>query len=697
MGFDKLHSAIQHHVVNSLGWRSLRPLQEAAIDPLLEGENAILLAPTAGGKTEAAVFPVLSRMLEENWRGLSVLYVCPIKALLNNLHTRLEYLTGLVGRRVELWHGDVGESFRKRIRRDPPDMLLTTPESIEAILASRKSIPREFYRDVRVAIVDEVHAFAGDDRGWHLLGVLSRLEEIAGREIQRVGLSATVGNPEPLLKWIAPVERKGRVLNPPARETAERTEVTLDYVGTLPNAAEVIASLHKGFKRLVFCDSRSRVEELSMYLRERGVNTFVSHSSLGVQERRDAERAFAEGHDCVIVSTSTLELGIDVGDLDYIVQIDAPTTVASFLQRIGRTGRRPGSSRNCLFLATGDEALVRAAALLRLWKRGFIEAVEPPARPLHILAQQLMGLTLQERGITKENWANPARVFLQQSGLTREDGDEILDFMLGRDYFTQDEGVIWFGAEGEQKFGRRHFMDLLVVFVADPLLTVMHGRLEIGQVHPLAIVTRKNEEALVLAGRSWKVMDIDWDRKRVHVAPVQGRGKVYWLGDPAPLSTYLCAEYCEVLACDQTDSEWSSRAACKIEELRRKYHFVRSGATTYLDDKGQHRWWTWAGLTANAQIAGWLEQRFGVTGKADNFSIAISPLLDPKELAKELASLTGGLAFQFTASQDLANKLKFNECLPPPALSREMEARFAVGDRVVATLRMPMRVVASSD
>ncbi|HMS18684.1 MAG TPA: DEAD/DEAH box helicase, partial [Planctomycetota bacterium] len=198
-GFDRLHPAIQHHVVNSLGWRSLRPLQEQSIVPLLAGRDALLIAPTAGGKTEAAIFPLFSRMLEEGWQGLSILYVCPIKALLNNLEHRLRRYAELVGRRVALWHGDVGPSERKRIDRDPPDLLLTTPESIEVILTSMLRDHERIFAGLRVIVVDELHAFAGDDRGWHLQFLMERLEGAIHRKLQRVGLSATVGNPEELL------------------------------------------------------------------------------------------------------------------------------------------------------------------------------------------------------------------------------------------------------------------------------------------------------------------------------------------------------------------------------------------------------------------------------------------------------------------------------------------------------------------
>ena len=368
--FDRLHPALQHHIVNSLGWSSLRPLQEAAIEPLLAGEHALLLAPTAGGKTEAGFFPLLSRMMSEGWSPLSLIYVCPLRALLNNLESRLYNYCSVVGRRVALWHGDVGDSARRRILSDPPDCLLTTPESLEVMLISRRTDKTRLFASLRCVIVDEIHAFAGDDRGWHLLSVLERITRIAGRELQRVGLSATVGNPEELLGWLAgSCTGHRRVIAPDAAPNAP-ADVTLDFVGTLENAATVISRLHAGEKRLVFCDSRSRVEELASDLRQRGVDTYVSHSSIGREERQRAEAAFAAGGNCVIVATSTLELGIDVGDLDRVIQIDAPRTVSAVLQRLGRTGRRPGTQRNYLFLATSAEAFVRAAGLMELWGDG---------------------------------------------------------------------------------------------------------------------------------------------------------------------------------------------------------------------------------------------------------------------------------------------------------------------------------------
>ncbi|CDR09563.1 hypothetical protein GCM10022420_057050 [Streptomyces iranensis] len=221
-----------------------------------------------------------------------MLYVCPLKALLNNLLPRLETYASWLGRTAALWHGDVSSARRKGILRARPDILLTTPESLESMLVSANVDHRAFFAGLRSIVVDEVHAFAGDDRGWHLLAVLERLERVVGRPVQRVGLSATVGNPEQLLGWLqgsGAGQRMAQVVAPHLRETAPTLpppgDIQLDHVGSLENAATVISALHLGEKRLVFCESRKQVEELGESLRAKGVTTFLSHASLSIDER----------------------------------------------------------------------------------------------------------------------------------------------------------------------------------------------------------------------------------------------------------------------------------------------------------------------------------------------------------------------------------------------------------------------------
>ncbi|MFC7761176.1 DEAD/DEAH box helicase [Catellatospora bangladeshensis] len=585
MSADLLHPVVLHHIVNSLQWPALRPLQEAAVEPLLHGHDALLLAPTAGGKTEAAVFPLLSRMAQENWHGTTVLYVCPLKALLNNLLPRIEQYASWLGRRAALWHGDVTTSRRRRILRERPDVLLTTPESLESMLVSVNVDHAEFFGQLRAIVVDEVHAFAADDRGWHLLAVLERLGKVASRPVQRVGLSATVGNPDELLHWLQGSgrgEHPARVITPdlpPPTATATPArppgEVELDYVGSVDNAARVIAGLHRGEKRLVFCDSRALVEELGQKLRGHGVTTFLSHASLSAEERRRAEEAFAQERDCVIVSTSTLELGIDVGDLDRVVQINAPRTVAAFLQRIGRTGRRPGSSRNCLFLALDDPGLLRSAGLLNLWGRGWVEAVVPPPEPRHIVAQQLLALCLQQQRVGDRLWQD------EWNGLAPFDGsaDVIVRHLLEQGYLESDGGMLFIGPEAELRFGRQHFMGMTAVFAAPPQFTVLAGRTEIGRTDP-ALLTEKVQgpRLLLLAGRSWRVTYIDWSRRRCFVESADAGGKALWMTSGAPEG--LSHPWC--VPCGAYYSAKTRRSASPIEPLAvlRRCAMARSASYT---------------------------------------------------------------------------------------------------------------------
>ena len=694
--FDKLHPAIQHHIVNSLGWPGLRPLQEATIQPILDGEHAILLAPTAGGKTEAASFPIFSRMLSENWSGLSVLYICPIKALLNNLEERLSYYGHLLGRSVAVWHGDVSASRKAKIIADPPDIILTTPESLEVMLVSNRIDHHSFFSNVRSVIIDEVHAFAGDDRGWHLLSVLERISKIAGREIQRLGLSATVGNPELLCDWIAgSCSAKRSVINPPAENNVV-PEIKVDWVGSVRNAAIVISRLHRGEKRLVFVDSRSRVEELSMELRGLGVATHVSHSCLSLDERRSAEEAFSQGSDCVIVATSTLELGIDVGDLDRVIQIDAPFTVASFLQRIGRTGRRAGSSRNCLFLATKEDAFLRSIALLELWKTGFVEPILPPARPTHIYAQQVMALTLQEKGIIAQDikgWIGKMPGFLQIPG---KELSSVVEYMNVNGTLHSDSGVLGIGSAGERAFGKKNFMELFSVFTSPPMVKVFHGKQELGEVHQITFAVKEDgPSCLTLGGRSWQTKYIDWPRKIAYVEPTDMRGRSQWLSAAQPMHYEMCQSIAAVLTEGFSNEFLSSRSTELLEQLQEDYCWIEPNKTMLLvDDEGNATWWTYAGKLFNAAIADSLASEADKLS-TDNLAISFHHVYETDDLIKKIKLILAGRAsdIMLTLEEDFIQELKFSECLKQTEIDKELLARYQFNKEFEAISGMALGVM----
>jgi ATP-dependent helicase Lhr and Lhr-like helicase len=702
-GLDRLHPVIVHHLVNSLGWQELRPLQDQAVGPVLDGADALLIAPTAGGKTEAAVLPLLTEMETSRWTGLSVLYLCPLKALLNNLLPRLEQYAGWLGRRAAIWHGDVTAAARQKILRDPPDLLLTTPESLEAMLISVKVAQHRLFADVRAVVVDEVHAFGSDDRGWHLLAVLERLSRLAGRPIQRIGLSATIGNPDALLGWLQGSGRGNRpavVVNPEPGLQPDRAgspgpaaDVEVDYVGSVSNAAHVIASLHTGEKRLVFCDSKQLVEELGAALRERGVRVFLSHASLSAAERRRSEQAFAEARDCVIVSTSTLELGVDVGDLDRVIQVNCPRAVAAFLQRLGRTGRRAGSIRNCLCLAIDEQSLAWTAALLLLWARPYVEPVVAPPEPRHIVAQQLLAMGLQEHRVGSQLWAG---AWNNLAPFDRS-AEPILRYLAGNGFIDQDGEMLFIGPAAEERFGRRHFMGMTAAFTAPPQFTVLAGRDEIGRTDPMLLTEKISGPRLILlGGRSWKVTWIDWKRRRCFVEPAERGGKARWANPGISGASFeLTRALRDVLLGADPPVLLTQRAVRVLAEVRDEQRAtVHPAGTVIRRSDDDFRWWTWAGFRANATLAATLSDLTdGIQPFADTH-IRLRSDLTVEMWKAATADAAERLCLPEVDERALAG-LKFSEALPPRLATATLAARLADLDSAAKVLAEHVRITST--
>nr|WP_233348315.1 DEAD/DEAH box helicase [Luteimonas sp. MC1572] len=639
----------------------MRPLQEQAVVPLVEGHHALLIAPTASGKTEAAILPVLSRMLTEEWRGTGVLYICPIKALLNNLEPRLSYLAGMVGRRVEVWHGDVSVGEKSRTERDPPDILLTTPESLEGMLIGSRRDHRRLLGNVRCVIVDELHAFAGDDRGWHLLALLERLRALGAPLEQRIGLSATVGDPAALLEWFA--GRAGgtttlvQVSAPPAD-----AEITIDYAGSIANAAILISRLHAGEKRLVFCDSRTKVEELALALRSLEVDVFVSHAALAADIRRQAEQAFAERQNCVIVATSTLELGLDVGDLDRVIQIEAPGSVASFLQRLGRTGRRAGSRRNMMFIATSDEGLLQAVAINQLFTKRYVESVQPPPLPYHLLVQQLFALIFERGGEVDE--AEFRSMFAGVPGLAHAlDGAwaDIRDHLVSGGWLVTVGMRLGLGLKAQAKFSGKGLAELCVSFESPKTFAAMNGTVLVGHVDPLSLAGKRDSPLfLALGGRSWRVVSSDWARARVHVVPSDEKGSSRWLGPVRGASRVLSQQVRSLLEDADPDSEpgLTNRAKAKLADLQEE---MEDTLRLYPSERaeGGYMWWTYAGLPGNLLLAGRIAAAGGTYGTVTAWSVKFA-------LSRMALERDGGWQGLLQAEPfwEPATKPKFADLLP---------------------------------
>ena len=625
--FARYPARLQEAIVARVGWSSLRPVQEQATHAILDGQNAVILAPTAGGKTEASMFPILANLLEHPGTGDSVraLYIAPIKALLNNQAERLGLYTEMVGRDRFLWHGDVGQSQRKSFLRDPVDLLMTTPESLEVMLVSPKVSVKDLFRDLRFVVVDEVHAMAGLDRGAHLMSVLERLSRFTDNDVQRIGLSATVGNPEAILKWITGTSKRPGVVIDPPKEPSKRTlKVHLDAsVGALAARA---AGLARGNKSLFFCESRALTEIIADKIRDRGTDVFVHHSSVSLEERELAEERFQKGGDASIVCTSTLELGIDVGDLDLVFQTNAPSTVSSFLQRMGRTGRRGGGA-NTTFFCDDPESVLQATALIELAREGWVESVPPQTRCWPALVHQLLAMTLQFGGIRHDDaWDQLSRV-PDLSGVSREDFDEVVAYMLRRQFLYESSGLLSMGDRAERVYGKKNFLELYAVFSSPEYYRVFtQGGKEIGYLEQQFVDSLVEEmTSFLLGGRAWLVHQISHKQRTVTVVPAPRGKKPSWGGfAPKLLGFELCQRIRRLLVEGSVHPYLSDSAQETLDGYREDFTALLSNAGHAIQhDDGNARWWTFAGGQINHTLKYALNVATGWKVIADNWNLRI--------------------------------------------------------------------------
>ncbi|HZL16516.1 MAG TPA: DEAD/DEAH box helicase [Polyangia bacterium] len=670
--FDRLSSALQYQIVNTLGFRELRPVQELSTGPILDGKNVVVLAPTAGGKTEAAFFPLLSRMDTEDWRPASMIYVAPLRALLNNQESRIERYAATLGRRAFKWHGDVAAGRKAAFLNDPTDILLTTPESLEVMLMSARVPTERVFANLRAVVIDEIHAFVSDDRGGHLSAVLERLTRFCGKDLQRIGLSATVGNPETILTWVAGSStRPAEVVRAP--KSTILPKLSMDFVGSEENAARVIAELHPGKKRLVFVDSRRGVESVGKHLRGLGVETFVTHSSLSIDERRAAEAAFENAKDCVIVATSALELGIDIGDLDHVLQVDSPATVASFLQRMGRTGRRPEMVPNFTFLATKDESLWVATGLVNLYRSGYVEPVKLRQRAAHLLAHQILALAIQEGGIPVSDWWAWVAHATPFQKVTEADRAALVAHMLENEILHQDGGLLSLGTEGERLYGFRNFGELYAVFSTPQTLTVLWGAQEIGTIDATFVEQEElGRLTFTLGARPWRATSIDWSNGVVHVEPAQEGGLARWQGGGQFLGQSLCQAMRRVLGPDSDDPCWSQRARDRIKVIREEHAAIPLEGLSLQAEGGGYRLWTFAGARANNLLSAIFESLLGEKVTSSNLYLRFKQDAAKSEVAirKALDDLcaenrpSDADALRFADSCARGRLSKFEPCLP---------------------------------
>lgn len=624
--YFSLHSQLQKNIVARLGWRKLRPVQELSIPPLLAGHDAVILAPTAGGKTESAMFPLLSRVAENGPKqGPHIIYLCPLKALINNLLIRLQTLAALVGREAFSWHGEVSQNHRRQFLLEPKSVLLTTPESLQVILSRPNIEPGELFLNLQTVVIDEVHAFCGEERGDQLVALLGQLDRWTERPIQRVGLSATVGNPQALLDWLSSERGTQRSLVDPSAGGAIKQAKLLEVYPVGKEIEKVarmaVALMRETPKSLFFVDSRRQAEAVQAGLTALGIDALAHHSSLSQEVREKTEEAFRGSQrgsrkPRTIVCTSTLELGLDVGDIDKVFQLGAPATVSAFLQRLGRAGRREDSMAHMIFLTDEEDSFLQALALISLALQKKVEPVIPNRRSFTVLVQQLLLLVLRNGSVRPSSLWDMLGAASPFSGIGPNEREEVLRHLVAERWLASQDGRLVLGPRTEKEHGRSNYMELLSVFSGGNSVKVQSesGRL-IGTVdYSAAMNLERTGQSFLLGGGSWKVKRWDPYGKTLLVAGSMGGEALRWTGGKSELSSTVVRECRHILTGDQNFSFLGKSAQARLTELRREYAYLDPSApllrASQAADGSRATMEQWAGAAVHRTIAtavsGWL-------------------------------------------------------------------------------------------
>lgn len=622
--FDKFPDFIREYIY-SHSWDSLRAVQIAAAKSIFDTENNLLLtSSTASGKTEAAFFPILSLLYENPSYSIGALYIAPLKSLINDQFERMQDLLDMTGIEVTHWHGDVAASHKKRLLSKPRGILQITPESLEAMLINRSNdIPRIF-GDLRFIIIDEIHTLTGTDRGNQIICQLSRIGKLIGHHPRRIGLSATIGDPSVAASWLCGdsgrdidvprfPEEKIRwrlglehfyIENPDAepnkninntpkttsvevseeagKESAPEKKATHKYA--IDPGYEYIYDCVRDKKSIVFSNSREETEYICATMRQisdiRGDNDariLIHHGNLSASLREEAEMKMRDNEENVTTcATVTMELGIDIGRLQRVVQSGAPNTVSSFLQRLGRSGRR-GDPPEMMMVFREEEALpntplpqlipwelLRGIAIIQLYiEERFIEPPQRKNLPFSLLFHQTLSILASKGELTAKRLAQFVLSLPPFELVSREDYKELIISMLNNDYIEMtEEGGLIVGLAGEKLLRSFKFY---AVFKDSEDFTVRCGSDEIGTITTPPPVG----DRFALAGRVWEVEELDVQRRLIYVHKVDGKMEISWPGDFGEIHTKILRRMKQILMEDTVYPYLKENAQARIDEARR--------------------------------------------------------------------------------------------------------------------------------
>lgn len=553
MSFQEYSPSLRREL-EGLGFQQPTAIQLLACKPILEGENVLLVAPTGSGKTEAAVFPVFESLLRVRGRGyekhgVKILYITPLRALNRDIFRRLKELGRRLGIRVEVRHGDTPAAARRLQALKPPDMLITTPETLQAILPGRRM--RSHLEAVKWVIIDEIHEVFCDKRGAQLALGLERLRMAAG-EFQRIGLSATLGNPEEAGRFLVGVDRGFRVLEAegfrsiearvespsPTREDLEKAEEFSLTPGTTARLRRLVESSRPYRSTLVFTNTREHAEALAVNLRRLypELSLGVHHGSLSKEARMEAEEKLKEGSLQALICTSSLELGIDIGVVDLVVQHHSPRQAVKLVQRIGRSGHRIGGIARGLILAAWPDDVLEAGVLLRRALEGMLEASAMHRKALDVLAHQLVGLALDLGGrVSLETAYKVFREAEPFKDLEVEDLHSVASQLEAEGKIRLLNGDVRVKVPEGYRY---YFESLSTIPEVLSFLVVDYAGRRVGSLDQEFVVKHgKPGSQFILKGSVWQILRVDEERRVVEVEPVEPNPAAIpaWEGEVIPV------------------------------------------------------------------------------------------------------------------------------------------------------------------
>lgn len=618
LAFNKLHPSLQEKLYK-MRWTSLRQIQVDTINTVFNTDSHIVIAAaTASGKTEAAFLPTLSKILELNELGCGILYIGPLKALINDQFRRLEELCQLADIPVFKWHGDVSASEKKKFLKRPQGVLLITPESVESLFINHPNDVGNIFRNLQFVVIDELHTFLDCERGIHLRSLLCRVAERVEKVFRIIGLSATIRGDEAIAEWISPDSKQDVKFIRDADSASKEIRFLLKgYGGESTDMAKSedklvsdILLLFQGRTSLIFVNSRENVEyyadKCKRHLHYLGVDNiiYVHHGSLSKSEREETENKLKTSKNIITFCSSSLELGIDVGNISLIGQIGAPWSVASLLQRLGRSGRNEDEPSSMVMFINEQQQdepdlvdliypdLLKGIAMsqLAISETPWVEMPDTSLLHFSTMVQQIMSIITEKGGDSALHLYNQLVISGPFRGASMGDFAAILHTMGKMDVIEQTpEGALILGLLGE-KIVKNY--DFYSAFLSDKEYKVYHKDYQIGSIafSPNMLADRY----LILSAKRWNIIDIDDEREIISVVPAQGGRAPKFISDGgAETAAEIRVAMHNVLKGSNMPVFLDSRAKVLLSQARKFWNDCNPFDNDLLETTNGSLWFTW--------------------------------------------------------------------------------------------------------